>query len=71
MLRLVLNSEAKNTNGAIEPCQSPSQKPASPYSLAVPLDWLVPGAHPARMLSNSRTTTSELAERFIAILLQT
>src|SRR6266436_6553613 len=68
MLRLLLNSEATNTNGAIKPCQSPSQKPATPScSLAVPLNWLGPAAHPARMFSNSRTSTNKVKEDFIAI----
>src|SRR6202008_370349 len=65
---LLLNSEATNTNGAKKPCQSPSQKPATTLcSLVVPLDWLGPGAHPARMTSNSRTSTSKVKEDFIAI----
>src|ERR1700756_5542030 len=65
---LLLNSEATKTNGAIKPCQSPSQKPATtPCSLAVPLDWLSPGAHPARMFNNSRASTSKVREDFIAI----
>src|SRR4029077_4311127 len=68
MLRLLLNSEATKTNGAIKPCQNPSQKPATtPCSLAVPLNWLGPAAHPARMVSNSRTSTSKVREDFIGI----
>src|ERR1700719_1940882 len=68
MLRLLLNSEATNTNGAIKPCHSPSQKPATtPPSLVVPLNWLGPGAHPARMFSKSRTSTSKVREDFMAI----
>src|SRR4029077_4253163 len=68
MLRLLLNSEATKTNGAIKPCQSPSQNPATtPCSLAVPLNWLGPEAHPARTFSSSRTSTSTVKENFIAI----
>jgi hypothetical protein len=62
-----LNNEPTNTNGAIKPCQRPSQKPAnSPCSLAIFPDGLGPGAHPARMLS-SRTSTSTVKEVFLAI----
>src|SRR5215470_17961800 len=68
MLRLLLNSEATNTNGAMKPCHSPSQKPAAkPCSLATPLHSLGVGAHPARVVSNSRRSTSKVKEDFIAI----
>src|SRR6266550_6143791 len=71
MLRSFLNSETTNTNGAIKPCQSPSQKPATPScSLAIPLDGFGPGAHPARTHSTGRTTmTSKIKEGFIRQLL--
>ena len=43
----------------MKPCQRPNQKPAiAPWSLAVALDWLGLGAQPAKMLSSSKTTTS-------------
>src|SRR6267154_6178828 len=68
MLRLLLNSEATNTKGAIKPCQSPSQKHATSLcSFAVPLYWLGPAAHPARMFINSRRSTSKARENFMAI----
>src|SRR6266851_873574 len=68
MLRLLLNSETTNTKGAIKPCQSPSQKHATSLcSFAVPLYWLGPAAHPARMFINSRRSTSKVREDFIAI----
>src|SRR5271165_2038900 len=67
MLRSLLNSETRNTNGAIKPCHRPSQNPATPsYWLAVPFEWLGPGAHPAKMLSNSRAITSKAKDGFIA-----
>src|SRR5262249_52789941 len=53
-------------NGAIKPCQRPSQKPATPsWFIAVPLDWLGPGAHVVRGFSNSKRTTSKVKEGFI------
>src|SRR6516225_10432005 len=68
MQRSFLNSEATKTNGAIKPCQRPSQKPATTSCwFATPLDWLAPGAHPARMLTNNMTSTSKLKAGFIAI----
>src|SRR5580704_5949007 len=68
MPRLRLNSEARNMNGAIKQCQRPSQKPATPsWSMGVPLDWLAVGAHPATMISNSRTITRQGKEGFMAI----
>src|SRR5260370_37787045 len=68
MLRLLLNSEATNTKGAIKPCQSPSQKHATSLcSFAVPLYWLGPAAHPAIMFINSRRSTSSVREDFIVI----
>src|SRR5260370_30530064 len=68
MLRLLLNSEATNTKGAIKPCQSPSQKHATTLcSFAVPLYWLGPAAHPARMFISSRRSTSKVRDDFITI----
>src|SRR6516225_4284964 len=68
MVRLLLNSETRSTNGAIKPCQSPSQNPATaPCSLAVPADWFAPGAQPARMFSNSSASTTRVKEDLIAI----
>src|SRR5215469_9046535 len=68
IVRLLLNSETRSTNGEIKPCQSPSQNPATaPCSLAVPADSFAPGAHPARMLSNSSTSTTRVKEDLIAI----
>src|SRR5215472_135757 len=65
MLRCPLNSEATNTNGAVKPCQRPSQKPATPScSIAVSLNGLGLGAHPARMISSS-TNPSKAKEGFI------
>src|ERR1700738_1433353 len=70
MLTLLLNSEATNTNGAIKPCHSPSQKPARPCSPAVPANWLAPGAHPATTCSDSMTRTiTSKAEDFMPLLL--
>src|SRR5215472_6587864 len=68
MQRSFLKSEATKTNGAIKPCQRPSQKPATTLCwFATPLDWLAPGAHPARMLTNNIISTSKLKAGFIVI----
>src|SRR6516225_3963904 len=67
MPRLLLNSDTTKTTGAINPCQRPSEKPATPpCSLAVPLDRLGPGAHPAKIIINSRTSTSTVKDDFTA-----
>src|SRR5438445_11652506 len=68
MLRWLLRSEATETNGAINACQSPNQKPATTScSLAVRLNSLGPATHPVRMFSSSPTNTSKTKEDFIAI----
>src|SRR5215472_18053566 len=68
MLRLLLNSETTKTNGAIKPCQTPSQKPASTLcSFAVPLNWLGPGAHPTKAFTSSRASSRNAKADFIAI----
>jgi hypothetical protein len=55
-------------NGAIKPCQSPSQKPATPpWSMGVPLDWFAVGAHPVRMVTSNRARTSRVKGGLIAI----
>src|SRR5262245_30746209 len=52
----------------MKPCQRPSQKPATTScSLAFPLNWLAPGAHPARMFNNSKKSTNTVREDFIGI----
>src|SRR5271167_3262275 len=59
MLRSLLNSEITNTNGAINPCHSPSQNPATEtFSPGAPFIWLGPGTQPANIASNSKTTMS-------------
>src|SRR5215472_6092542 len=68
MLTLLLNREITKTSGAMKPCQTPSQKPASTLcSFAVPLNWFGPGAQPTRVLTTSRATTRNTKEDFIAI----
>ena len=59
-------------NGAIKPCQSPSQKPATPpWSMGVPLDWFAVGAHPVRMVTSNRARTSRVKGGLIAIFSRT
>src|SRR5262245_27076492 len=68
MLILLLNSETTNTNGAIKPCHSPNQKPATSwFSLVMPLNSLGLGAHLTEIVNNSRTSTNKAKEDFIAI----
>ena len=60
MFRLLLNSEARKTKGAIKPCQIPSQKPAmASCEFGVSLDWLAPGVHPASKSVNKNTSVIE------------
>src|SRR5208282_2407805 len=59
MLRSLLNSEITNTNGAINPCHSPSQNPAmEAFAPGVAFTRLGPGAQPANIASNSKTRIS-------------
>src|SRR5271165_4190196 len=68
MLRSLLNSETTNTNGAINPCHSPSQNPATEtFSPGAPFILLGPGTQPADIASNSTTRMS--AANFMTNLL--
>src|SRR5215472_13633672 len=68
MPRLFLNREATSANGAIKPCQRPSQKPATtPCVSGVPRSWLADGAQPARKTASDRTLSRETKERFMEI----
>src|SRR5208283_5263611 len=59
MLRSLLNSEVTNTNGAMNPCHSPIQNPATEtFSPGAPFILLGPGTQPASIASNSKTRTS-------------
>ena len=60
MSRLLLNSEARKTNGAIKPCQIPRQMPAITFcEIGVPFDWLALSAHPAVMnVTNDKNTNA-------------
>src|ERR1700745_1771277 len=67
MLPLFFTSEPTKMNSAIKPCHSPSQKPATvKCSPGVPLNWLGPAAHPARIFANTSTTTNKAQEDFMA-----
>src|SRR5208337_3778238 len=59
MLRSLLNSEVTNTNGAINPCHSPSQNPATgAFAPGAPFIMLGPGTQPANIASNNKTRMS-------------
>src|SRR5271166_2538574 len=68
MLRSLLNSETMNTNGAINPCHSPSQNPATEtFSPGTPFILSGPGTQPADIATNSTTRMS--AANFMTNLL--
>src|SRR5215469_1872156 len=70
MFKLLLNSDTIKTNGAMKPCHSPSQKPASPgCAPGMAWDVFAPGAHAVRTLnrriSTTRISTSGIGEVLI------